>query len=123
MTEQPTDPPPTLKLGPGSQIFADPFLARLTDEEKRWAHLLSDKRDLSLLVAIFRHPYPGDLEIVDEWKNLWLISHQDRLWIYGFSAEERRTVFQHLKELRAAGYYQHEFAAFEENRAREEWGC
>ncbi len=72
MTDQPTALPPTDLLGPGSQIFADSFLVGLTDEEKRWAHLLSDKRDLSLLVAIFRHPYPGDLEIVDEWKNLWL---------------------------------------------------
>ena len=115
--------PPTMGLGPGSQIFQNPLLKGLDDEQKRWVDLLASDRDLALLCAVSRSPHPLDQEILADWKNHWLILHQDTLWIYGFSKEEKQRVFKHLKMLRADGYYIREFAAFEDYRVREEWGC
>lgn len=128
MTNQPpeqhsTDRPPTLRLGGGAHIYVDLPFTGLTEEQQRWLHLLSGKRDLWLLAGIIRSSNELDQEILDEWKNLWLIEHQHSLWIYEFSDEEKQQVFEHLKKLRAAGYYLCEFTAYENYRAMEEWGC
>ncbi len=128
MTNQPSHPaerPPTLRLGPGDQIFQNPLLAGLDDEEKRWCHLLWvwGKRDLPTLAGICKSLDPLSQEVFADWKNLWLIWHQDRLWIYGFSKEEKQLVFEHLRQLRTAGYYRKAFTDFEEYRERDEWGC
>jgi hypothetical protein len=116
-------PPPTMSLGSGRQICQDPLMAGLNDEQKRWVDLLAGERDLVLLCAVSRSPHPSDQEILADWKNLWLIEHQDSLWIYGFTQEEKQQIFEHLKQLRSAGYYLPAFVRFEEHRAREEWGC
>lgn len=116
----PTEHPPTLRLGPGRHIYPDPPLAGLTEEQQRWAALLSTDRDIWLVTDIMRDSDILDHEILDEWKNLWLIKHQGSLWIYEFTDEEQQLAFTHLKELRAAGYYLREFAAYEDYRAREE---
>ena len=126
MTNQPLHPterPPTLQLGPGRHIYPDPPLAGLTEEQQRWAALLSTERDIWTVTDIMRGSDRRDHEILDDWKNQWLIKHQDSLWIYEFTDEEKREAHGHLKQLRAAGHYSREFVAFEEYRAREEWGC